>query len=197
MAHDPRAMGGTISLEEIDITAQLAQRPARPPDYAAENRALVHLAHEMATHPVHILQRLVETALALCRADTAGLSLLETQNGEAVFRWEALAGVFADRLNNTMPRDASPCGTTIDRNAPQLMYMAERLFPALTAVPPVVEALLLPFQVEGKPIGTVWVVAHDERRKFDREDARLVETLAQFAAAAWRSGRPDRARPAG
>ena len=193
MAHDPRAMGGTISLEEIDITAQLAQRPTRPPDYAAENRALVHLAHEMATHPVHILQRLVETALALCRADTAGLSLLETQNGEAVFRWEALAGVFADRLNNTMPRDASPCGTTIDRNAPQLMYMAERLFPALTAVPPVVEALLLPFEVEGKPIGTVWVVAHDERRKFDREDARLVETLAQFAAAAWQVWRAQTA----
>jgi signal transduction histidine kinase len=185
MAHVPRSISGAISLAEIDITAQLAQRPARPPDYAAENRALVHLAHEMATHPAHILQTLVDTALALCRANTAGLSLLESDNEKAVFRWEAVAGVFADRLNHTMPRDASPCGTTIDRNAPQLMYMPERFFPALTAVPPVVEALLIPFQVAGTPIGTLWVVAHDERRKFDREDVRLVQTLGQFAAAAW------------
>ena len=185
MAYVSHSISGAISLAEIDITAQLAQRPARPPDYAAENRALVHLAHEMATHPAHILQTLVDTALVLCRADTAGLSLLESDNGEAVFRWEAVAGVFADRLNHTMPRDASPCGTTIDRNAPQLMYMAERFFPVLTAVPPVVEALLIPFQVAGTPVGTVWVVAHDERRKFDREDVRLVQTLSQFAAAAW------------
>jgi signal transduction histidine kinase len=185
MAYVPHSISGAISLAEIDITAQLAQRPARPPDYAAENRALVHLAHEMATHPAHILQTLVDTALVLCRADTAGLSLLESDNGEAVFRWKAAAGVFADRLNHTMPRDASPCGTTIDRNTPQLMYMAERFFPALTAVPPVVEALLIPFQVAGTPVGTVWVVAHDERRKFDREDVRLVQTLGQFAAAAW------------
>jgi signal transduction histidine kinase len=190
MAHVPHSISGAISLAEIDITAQLAQRPACPPDYAAENRALVHLAHEMVTHPAHILQTLVDTALVLCRADTAGLSLLESDNEEsdnekAVFRWEAVAGVFADRLNHTMPRDASPCGTTIDRNAPQLMYMPERFFPTLTAVPPVVEALLIPFQVAETPIGTLWVVAHDERRKFDREDVRLVQTLGQFAAAAW------------
>ena len=85
MAHVPHSVSGAISLAEIDITAQLAQRPARLPDYAAENRALVHLAHEMATHPAHILQTLVETALALCRADTAGLSLLESHHGQGFF----------------------------------------------------------------------------------------------------------------
>jgi len=175
-----------FSLDDVVVNAELARRPSRPPDYAAEHEALMALAHTMAEAPQTILQHLADTALRLCRADTAGISLLETQHGAEVFRWEALAGVYADRLNTTMPRNASPCGTTIDRNAPQLMYMAERFFPALTAVPPVVEALLLPFSVEGKPTGTVWVVAHDERRKFDREDARLVQTLAQFAAAAWR-----------
>src|SRR5258708_3460748 len=30
-----------------------------------------------------------------------------------------------------------------------------------------------------------WVVAHTEQRKFDREDERIVKTLAQFAAAGW------------
>ena len=143
------------------------------------------LAQTLADAPDIILQRLAETALQLCRADTAGISLLDEKDGAEVFRWEALAGVFSDRLNATMPRNASPCGTTIDRNATQLMYMAERIFPALKSEPPIVEALLIPFHVGQKPIGTVWVVAHDERRKFDREDERIVKTLAQFAAASW------------
>jgi signal transduction histidine kinase len=175
----------TVSLAEIEITAQLSQRPARAPNYAAENRALVHLAHEMATNPSNILQKLVETALVLCRAGSAGISLLESHNGEAVFRWEALAGAYAMHRHTIMPRDASPCGTTIDRNATQLMVTPARVFFALQADPPVAEALLLPFRVEGRPIGTVWVIAHDDERTFDQEDARIMETLAQFAAAAW------------
>ena len=86
-----------------------------------------------------------------------------------------------------MPRNASPCGTTIDRDSTQLMYMAERFFPALKSEPPIVEALLVPFHVERQPIGTIWVVAHDEHRKFDREDERIVKSLAQFASAGWQS----------
>jgi signal transduction histidine kinase/ActR/RegA family two-component response regulator len=174
-----------LALEDVVINSELPNRASKVPDYEAENRALMALAQSLADAPDTILQRLAETALQLCRADTAGISLLERQDGAEVFRWEALAGVFSDRLNATMPRDASPCGTTIDRNATQLMYMAERIFPALKSEPPIVETLLIPFHVGHKPIGTVWVVAHDERRKFDREDERIVKTLAQFAAASW------------
>lgn len=165
--------------------SELARRPARLANYEAENNALMALAQTMAGSPEMILQKLVETALQLCRADRAGISLLERHNGAEVFRWEAVAEVYADRLNGTMPRDASPCGTTIDKNPTQLMYTAERFLPALTAEPPVVEALLIPFYLEHKPIGAVWVVAHDESRKFDREDERIIKILAQFASAAW------------
>ena len=175
----------SLRLEDVIINSELLNRTAKAPDYEAENQALLALAQALADAPDKILQRLAETALQLCRADTAGISLLEQQDGAEVFRWEALAGVLSDRINATMPRDASPCGTTIDRNTTQLMYMAERIFPALISEPPVVEALLIPFHVNGKPIGTVWVVAHDERRKFDREDERIVKTLAQFASASW------------
>jgi signal transduction histidine kinase/ActR/RegA family two-component response regulator len=174
-----------LRLEDVVINSELINRPSKAPNYEAENQALLALAQTLADAPDKILQKLAETALQLCRADTAGISLLEQQDGAEVFRWEALAGVFSDRLNATMPRDASPCGTTIDRNTTQLMYMAERIFPALTSEPPVVEALLIPFHVGHKPIGTVWVVAHDERRKFDREDERIIKTLAQFASASW------------
>ena len=175
----------TVRFDDVVINSELLRRTARAPDYEAENMALIGLARTLADSPDQILQRLVETALSLCRAHTAGISLLDEKDGHEVFRWEAVAGVFSDRIDATMPRNASPCGTTIDRNTTQLMYMAERVFPALTAQPPVVEALLIPFHVRSIPIGTVWVVAHDESRKFDREDERIVRTLAEFASASW------------
>jgi signal transduction histidine kinase len=174
-----------LKLEDVIINSELIKRPAKAPNYEVENQALAALAEAFANAPDTILQKLAETALELCGADTAGISLLDEKDGAEVFRWEALAGVFRDRRNSTMPRNASPCGTTIDRNATQLMYMAERVFPALMSIPPVVEALLIPFHVDNRPVGTVWVVAHDECRKFDREDERTVKTLARFASAAW------------
>jgi signal transduction histidine kinase len=135
----------------------------------------------MAKNPRNLLQRLTEVALDLCRADTVGISIL---NGD-IFRWEALAGVFSSYRNGTMPRDASPCGICIDRNATQLMSLADRCFPALRAEPQFVEVLLIPFHDHGVPVGTIWIVAHSNERKFDREDERIVRSLAQFASAGW------------
>jgi signal transduction histidine kinase len=128
-----------------------------------------------------MLQRLARLALELCRADAAGISLLDGD----VFRWEALAGTMATYRDGTMPRDASPCGLVIERNAAQLMRLPHRAFPALTVTPVIVEALLVPFCLDGKPAGTVWVVAQSEDRQFDQEDERVVHTLAHFAAAGW------------
>jgi len=65
------------------------------------------------------------------------------------------------------------------------MYLADRCFPALRSEPRFVEALLVPFHFQGRPVGTVWVVAHRFDRKFDREDERLIRTLAAFASAGW------------
>ena len=133
--------GPTATLEEVDILRELDTRPARSPDYETQNRALAALAEEMAVNPRNMLQRLVEVAVDLCQADTSGISLLEGD----VFRWEAVAGVFAAARNGTMPRDASPCGVVIDRDAIQLMELPDRCFPALLAEPRFVEALLFPF----------------------------------------------------
>ncbi|MHB8384044.1 MAG: hybrid sensor histidine kinase/response regulator [Candidatus Binataceae bacterium] len=169
------------TFDEVDLRCELQTRPFRPPNYEAEHRVLALLATEMAENPRNMLQKLVEMAVELCGADTAGISILEGD----VFRWESLAGAFASRRNNTMPRDASPCGVCIDQNSTQLMYLADRCFPALVTEPRVVEALLVPFQFQGKPVRTVWIVAHSEERKFDREDERIVRALARFASAGW------------
>ena len=74
------AVGATTVLPELSSmlsTAELGRRPSRPSDHAAENDALVALVQELAASPDGILQKLAETALSLCRAHSAGLSLLE------------------------------------------------------------------------------------------------------------------------
>ena len=101
------------------------------------------------------------------------------------FRWEAVAGLFSIHRNKTMPQDASPCGTTIERNCSQLMSLPMRVFPELKSYPFICEALLIPFYLDKTPVGTVWIVSHEHQRKFDREDERIVKVLANFASAGW------------
>jgi hypothetical protein len=169
------------TLNDVVINTELRRRPFRPPDYRAERDALIVLSHAMADAPQMILQRVAEMALDLCRAETAGISLFENHGGEEV-RWEAPAGVHT-RRNGGTPGHANPYGTAMNGNATE--HMTQPVIPALKLVPPVAEALVMPFDVEGTPIGTLWVVAGKDHLKFDGEDARNARTLAQFASAAW------------
>jgi RNA polymerase sigma factor (sigma-70 family) len=175
-----------IELDAVVRTALLQHRPRRRPDYEAQNRALVSLSQVLANPPRDILQHLVDAAMELCQGGSAGISIIEEHMGEKVFRWHALSGALASHRWGTTPRDFSPCGTVIDRNAVQLMHLPERHFLYFANVKPqIVEALLVPFSVRGQPVGTIWVVTHDDRRKFDAEDERLVKELGHFASEAY------------
>jgi hypothetical protein len=118
-------------------------------NYAAKDCAPGVLAAELARSPRNILQKLVESALELCQADTASIGFFEKQNGVEVFWWGAMAGFFASARNRTMPRDASPCGVCIDRNATQLMYWADCCFPTLHNPANVTVQRESPFGVRG------------------------------------------------
>jgi PAS domain S-box-containing protein len=178
-------MGTACRVDAGLLTAELRRRPARPPDFAAENRALSALAREMAASTGSVLQKLVDAAMELCRADSAALSILEP--GESgLFQWRAIAGAFAVNPGRTMPREASPCGTVLAQDTVLLFEGAECHFPALQGVgAPIFENLLAPFHLEGRPVGILWAVAHRPERKFDGEDARLLMSLARFASAAY------------
>ena len=52
-----------VPLDAVLCTEELDRRPSRPPDYEAENRALVTLAQALADSPGTILQTLAETIL--------------------------------------------------------------------------------------------------------------------------------------
>ena len=175
-----------VPLETILITGELSRRPARLPDHAAENRTMASLLEATARGSSDVLQLLVDSALSLCGAHSAGMSLLQDTDAGPLFRWEAVAGEFAGLRGATLPRASSPCGVVLDQEATVLLSRPERYFnfpPELT--PLVVEVLLIPFYVAGRAVGTLWVVSHDELRRFDSEDQRLMASLGRFASTAF------------
>src|SRR5215475_941016 len=54
-------------------------------------------------------------------------------------------------------------------------------------MPLVEECLLVPFYVGGKAAGTIWAILHTDRRRYDAEDERLMNTLGQFASLAYQT----------
>lgn len=189
MASAQAARNRTFPLESVIATAELAHRPARKPEHEAITAALIVLAHTMANAPERILQKLSETALDLCHAQSSGISLLEEENGKKIFRWHGVAGAYASHLWETTPREFSPCGTVLDTDRVQLMSRLDRHFTYFAEIEPrIAEALLVPFHVDGKAVGAIWVISHDDQsRKFDAEDARVMNTLGEFAAAAYKA----------
>src|SRR5262249_41127759 len=57
----------------------------------------------------------------------------------------------------------------------------------LPVAPLVEECLLVPFYVGGKAVGTIWAVMHDDHRKFDAEDQRVMGSLGKFASSAYQT----------
>jgi two-component sensor histidine kinase len=168
--------------------AELNRRPSRPPDYEAENRALLALAESMALSPEGVLQKFADAALVLCRAHSAGFSLLEDADQKRNFHWRAIVGQWAPHVGGGTPRDFGPCGTVLDNNTAMLCCRPERDFPYLGEVSPLLdEGLLIPFHVDGEAVGTIWVISHDESRRFDAEDLRVMTNLATFASSAYQT----------
>lgn len=185
------ALGRTLDtpdLRSMLSTAELRRRPSRAPDHEAESNALIALAQSMASSPQGILQKLADTALTLCRAHSAGLSLLEDGDQKSNFHWRAIAGQWASHIDGGTPRDFGPCGTVLDQNVAMVCSHPELDFPYWTSIKPVLEeGLLIPFYIKGEAVGTIWVVAHDTSRRFDSEDLRVMTSLGTFAAAAYQT----------
>jgi PAS domain S-box-containing protein len=184
---------GLVPLEQILCTEQLAQRTRRPPDYEAENRALGKLISALAQSPRAILQTLADTLLEVFKADSAGMSLLVDDsnklhwNGQK-FYWAAIAGAWSPLKGGGTPKGFGPCSDVLDRNCALLFKHWELRYPYLAEATPLAEeGLLVPFYVGGKAVGTIWALAHSNRRKFDAEDLRQLESMARFASAAYQA----------
>ena len=177
---------GAAPLESILCTNELRRRPSRPPDYEEENRALVALVSALADTPGTVLQTLADRVLGILHADSAGLSLLTEDRKR--FYWAAIAGEWGPHIGGGTPRNFGPCGDVLDCNSPMLFTHWERRYPYLSAAIPLAdEGLLVPFQLNGKAVGTIWAIAHSSSRRFDAEDLRLLESMGRFASAAYQA----------
>jgi PAS domain S-box-containing protein len=185
-SHQSSTSGRSVALRSVLSLDELRKRPTRAPEFAAECRGLLTLGEQLATAPDQVLQRLAETTMALCRAQSAGISLLEPDGRH--FYWPAIAGEWAEKVGGGTPRDYGPCGTVLDSDSALLFSHPELDFDYYAPVKPVVEeALLVPFYVNGEAVGTVWAVMHDRSRLFDSEDLRLMTDLCAFAASTYRA----------
>ena len=175
-------------LESILRTEKLQRRPSRPPDYEKENRALVALASALADSPHTILQILAETILEITQSDSSGLSLLTKDDGGKRFYWPAIAGMWKSHIGGGTPRNFGPCGDVLDRKMPLLMQHIERRYTYFLPITPLVEeCLLVPFYLGGKAVGTLWAIMHNDRRRFDAEDERIMVSLGKFASSAYQA----------
>ena len=177
--------GAPASLQDIIITAELAQRPAAHPNYLREKLAIQDLARQMSQHPREVIPRLVSLAKEGCEGIAAGVSLLDDEGKQ--FRWYNIDGTLSDRQGTTVPRDHSPGGICLDAGAPVLLKRPERYFEWMRKDnKPVPEVLLVPLgEFEEKPRGVLWVIAGKEGH-FDAGHARVLTELAAFAVMALR-----------
>ena len=119
----------TPGLRSMLSTAELARRPSRPPDHEAENKALIALAQAMAASPEGILQKLADTALTLCRAHSAGLSLLEEGDQKSNFHWRAIAGQWAPHINGGTPAILVRAARSLTKTSRWYAHIPNSTFP--------------------------------------------------------------------
>jgi GAF domain-containing protein len=179
-------------LEVIDILSdpQFAGRKPNSRDVSLQMAGLERLAHAFVENPETILQELVNAAVDLCGADSAGISIeKQDRTDEHFYHWVATAGLYSGFLNAILPRYPSACGICLERGRPQLFRVSQRFFEILgVEAPPVTDGILLPWQVDGTR-GTIFVMAHGCVEAFDHGDIRTMQMLADFAAAGFRQQR--------
>jgi two-component sensor histidine kinase len=141
----------------------------------------------MAEEPDEVLPRFVDLAMEMTSGVSAGLSLYEEDPAPGVFRWQYLRGVLAPFTGATTPRNFSPCGVTLDQNAPVLSRHPERIYNWISDANIVVpEVLLVPLYLGSTaPLGTLWIVSGEEGH-FDSGHARAMTELATFVGIALR-----------
>ncbi|GLC92672.1 histidine kinase [Cupriavidus sp. TA19] len=179
-------LADTVPPPDLYITAELERRPPKAIDYQGEKLALKDIAAQMLNHPGQVLPRLVERAMQLTGAASAGISAFEPEHGTpGLFRWRDLRGKLASFEGATTPRDYSPCGVCLDRFEPTLTRHPERYYGWIAEAGVVCpEVLLVPlYMAHGQPLGTLWIVA-EEAGHFDAGHAGVMQEQASFVGIA-------------
>ncbi len=172
-----------LVINDLQKDALFVQRKLHTRDLAAQIEALQGLSLMLSGAPETVLQGLVNAAIDICGADSAGVSLeSEDATDEAFYKWIATAGEYAKYLDAMLPRIPSACGICLERDRPQLFKVSQRFLDQFGGgAAEITDGILLPWHA-GETKGTIWILAHGRREAFDYEDYRIMQLLAGFAA---------------
>jgi two-component sensor histidine kinase len=180
MPPDTTQLDTGMDLRDLLADEDFRRREHKPRDANRESVALRRLSRLLAEAPETILQDLVDTAVELCGADSAGISLEEPERG--TFRWVVIAGSFGQYLDGRTPRNYSPCGTCLDSGRPQLYRVTQPYYDHLgVTAEPILDGMLIPWSNEFL-CGTLWAVSHSSSESFSTEDYALLSSLSDFAS---------------
>lgn len=179
-----------LEVLDLDTHAEFTARSLHTRDVTMQMEGLRRLTHSFVQNPDTILQELVNAAVDLCGADSAGISLETEEKSDAnYYHWVATAGQYNGFMNAILPRFPSACGICLERGRPQLFRVRQRFFDIMGIDAPLVtDGILLPWQVEDTR-GTIFIMAHGRTAAFDKDDGQMMRVLADFAAMAVRHRR--------
>ena len=182
-------------LEVIDLESYpaFAERKLHSHDSVTQLEGLQQLARCFVENPDLLLQELVNAAIVLCGAESAGVSMeREDKTEESYYHWVATAGKYTTFMNAVLPREPSACTICLQRGRPQLFRVYPRFFELMgIEAETVTDGILMPWEVDGTR-GTIWIMAHGRTEAFDGGDVRLMQVLANFAAMGVRQQRQQR-----
>jgi len=172
-----------LEVIDLQVDAAFLARPRQQRDAAAHIEAMRTLARAFVEEPDTILQELVNAAIDLCRADSAGISVEKAdRTDDSYYRWVATAGQYSAFLDAELPRYPSACGVCLASGRPQVFRVGQRFFDIMGIEAPLVtDGILLPWEV-GETRGTIFVMAHGRTEAFGEQDFRTMSVLADFAA---------------
>ena len=187
-------------LEVVDLTDEgpIAGRRLHSRNGSMQMEGLHRLAIAFVERPETILQELVNAAVRLCGADSAGISIeRDDKTDQHYYKWVATAGEYTPFLDASLPRSPSACTVCLERDSAQLFRVNQRFFDILGIVAaPVTDGILLPWHVPGRPgeemRGTIFIISHTRDEAFDSEDLHLMQILSNFAAMGIRHQRQQR-----
>ncbi len=174
-----------LAIQDVIANHLLNERPAREPDHASQVAATTGIIKALTETPDSVLEKLSRAIQQLTGADSAGVSLSGREADSKVFLWQAAVGLFEKYLGSVVAYDESPCGSVITTDQTLLMVGPGQAFKTAAQVTPAIqEVLLVPFHIDGRPVGTVWAISQGEK-KFDAEDARVITDMSELAALAY------------
>jgi PAS domain S-box-containing protein len=169
-----------MDLRDLLDDAGFKNRPKQPRDPNRTSIAFRHLLKLLAEDRESLLKELVNAAVKFCSAESAGISLEETET--RTFRWVAIAGTFERYLDARTPRNYCPCGICLDTGRPQLFRVTRPYYDFLgITADPITDGILIPWSTEYFK-GSLWCVSHSSAEAFDFDDYEFLRGLADFAS---------------